>query len=60
MGRVISTRQSLVFSSIATSMAVSGWLASVVGPSTVFVIAGGACTLAGLAGLLVPAMRDAR
>lgn len=60
MGRVVSTRQSLVFGSIATSMALSGWLASIVGPSTVFVIAGAACTVAGLAGLLVPAMRDAR
>ncbi|MEO8511641.1 MAG: MFS transporter [Chloroflexota bacterium] len=60
MGRVVSTRQSLVFGSIATSMALSGWLAAVVGPSTVFVIAGAACTVAGLAGLLVPAMRDAR
>jgi MFS family permease len=59
MGRVVSTRQSLVFGSIATSMALSGWLAAVVGPSTVFVIAGAACTIAGLAGLLVPAMRDA-
>ena len=60
MGRVVSTRQSLVFGSIATAMALSGWLAAVVGPAAVFVIAGSACTAAGLGGLLIPAMRDAR
>lgn len=60
MGRVVSTRQSLVFGSIAASMALSGWLAAIVGPSAVFVMAGAACALAGLSGLLVPAMRDAR
>ena len=40
MGRVVSSRQVLVFGSIAASMALSGWLAGVIGPAEVLVIAG--------------------
>jgi MFS family permease len=60
MGRVVSSRQALTFGVIALSMGGSGWLAGVVGPEMVFVVAGGICAVAGLVGLLVPAMRGAR
>jgi MFS family permease len=60
MGRVVSSRQALVFGAIAASMGISGWLADVIGPAMVLVVAGGICALAGAAGLLVPAMRNAR
>ena len=60
MGRVVSSRQALVFGAIALSMGVSGWLAEVIGADMVLVVAGGICALAGAAGLFVPAMRDAR
>ena len=60
MGRVVSSRQALVFGSIALSMAVSGILADVIGPSSVLILFGVICALAGLVALFVPAMRDAR
>ncbi len=60
MGRVISSRQALVFGAIALSMGLSGWLAELVGADVVLVIAGGICALAGASGLLIPAMRNAR
>jgi hypothetical protein len=60
MGRVVSSRQALVFGAIAASMGISGWLADIIGPAMVLVVAGGICALAGAAGLLVPAMRNAR
>ncbi len=60
MGRVVSTRQALVFGMMALSMGVSGWLAGVIGPAPVLVLAGLICAAAGAAGLFVPAMRDAR
>jgi MFS family permease len=60
MGRVVSSRQALVFGAIALSMGLSGWLAEVVGANVVLVIAGGICALAGASGLLIPAMRNAR
>jgi MFS family permease len=60
MGRVVSSRQALVFGAIALSMGLSGWLAEVVGADTVLVVAGGICALAGASGLLIPAMRNAR
>ena len=34
MGRVVSSRQALVFGSIAASMALSGYLAGVIGPAS--------------------------
>jgi len=60
MGRVVSTRQALVFGMMALSMGVSGWLAGLIGPAPVLVIAGLICAAAGAAGLFVPAMRNAR
>jgi MFS family permease len=60
MGRVVSSRQALVFGSIAASMGLSGWLADLIGAGTVLIVAGGICALAGAAGLLVPAMRSTR
>jgi MFS family permease len=60
MGRVVSSRQALVFGSIAASMGLSGWLADLIGADTVLIVAGAICALAGAAGLLVPAMRSTR
>ena len=60
MGRVISSRQALVFGSIAASMGLSGYLASVIGPAQVLAISGGVCAVAGLIGILIPSMRNAR
>ena len=60
MGRVVSSRQALVFGAIALSMGLSGWLSEIVGADVVLVVAGGLCALAGASGLLIPAMRNAR
>jgi MFS family permease len=60
MGRVVSSRQALVFGSIALAMGLSGFLAELVGPSLVFVGAGAICAVAGMIGILFPAIRDAR
>ena len=59
MGRVVSSRQALVFGSIAASMALSGYLAGILGPASVFIIAGSICAAAGAIGILIPAMRNA-
>ncbi|HLY35769.1 MAG TPA: MFS transporter, partial [Candidatus Limnocylindria bacterium] len=62
MGRVVSTRQAIVFGVMAASMGAAGWLSEVpaIGPQTVLALGGVICAVAGLAGLLVPAMRHAR
>ena len=60
MGRVVSSRQALVFGSIAASMGLSGWLAGIIGPAQVLVLSGAICAAAGLIGIGVPSMRDAR
>jgi len=60
MGRVVSTRQAIVFGVMAASMAVAGWLSGLLGPATVLALSGLVCVLAGLGGLLVPSMRNAR
>lgn len=60
MGRVVSSRQALVFGSIAASMALSGWLAGVLGPAEVLVLSGAICAAAGAIGILIPSMRNAR
>ena len=60
MGRVVSSRQALVFGSIAASMGLSGWLAGVIGPAEVLAISGAICAGAGLIGILVPSTRNAR
>jgi MFS family permease len=60
MGRVVSTRQAIVFGVMAASMAVAGWLSGIIGADIVLSLGGLVCALAGLSGLLVPAMRNAR
>jgi MFS family permease len=60
MGRVVSSRQALVFGAIALSMGISGVLTDAIGPSAVLVLFGVVCAAAGAVGLFVPAMRDAR
>jgi transmembrane secretion effector/uncharacterized protein DUF5317 len=59
IGRVVSFRFAFVFGSLTLAMAVSGLLAQVIGMVAVLVIGGMITIGAGLAGLLVPAMRDA-
>ena len=60
MGRVVSSRQALVFGAIAASMGLSGWLSDLVGADTVLVVAGAICALAGVSRFLIPPMRSAR
>ncbi|HVM24936.1 MAG TPA: MFS transporter [Candidatus Limnocylindrales bacterium] len=60
MGRVVSSRQALVFGAIALSMGLSGWLSDLIGADVVLMVAGAICALAGATGLLIPAMRNAR
>jgi MFS family permease len=60
MGRVVSSRQALVFGSIALSMGLSGWLSDLIGAEVVLMVAGGICAVAGAAGIFIPAMRNAR
>jgi MFS family permease len=60
MGRVVSSRQVLVFGSIAVSMALSGLLAESISPALVLGVSGGICAAAGVIGLALPSMRDAR
>jgi MFS family permease len=60
MGRVVSSRQALVFASIAISMGASGWLAGVIGPAMVLGLSGAICAGAGVIGLLLPVTRNAR
>lgn len=59
MGRVVGFRFSLVFGSMAVAMGVGGLLAQVVPVTTVIATFGLITMFAGLAGLLVPAVRDA-
>jgi MFS family permease len=59
IGRVVGFRFSLVFGSLTVALAVSGALAEVVGVTPVIALFGLVTTGAGLAGLLIPAVRDA-
>ena len=59
-GRVVSSRQALTFGAMAISMGAAGYLAGVVGAAEVLMLGGGLIAVAGLGGLLVPAMRGAR
>ncbi len=59
IGRVVSFRFALVFGSMTLAMGVGGLLAQVVGVVPVLALSGVVSILAGLAGLLVPDMRDA-
>ena len=60
MGRVVSSRQALVFGSIAASMGLSGWLAGIIGPAEVLILSGAICAAAGFIGIAVPSMRNVR
>jgi DHA3 family macrolide efflux protein-like MFS transporter len=59
MGRVVGFRFSLVFGSMTLAMAVGGLLAEVVGVTAVIALFGFVTMVAGLAGVLVPGVRDA-
>ena len=59
MGRVVGFRFALVFGSMTIAMALGAVLAEFVGVTTVIALFGTVTMLAGLAGLFVPAIRDA-
>jgi DHA3 family macrolide efflux protein-like MFS transporter len=59
MGRVVSFRFSLVFGALTIAMAVGGVLAAQIGVAPVLALFGLLTLIAGLAGMLVPAVRDA-
>ncbi|MFL5677869.1 MAG: MFS transporter [Chloroflexota bacterium] len=59
MGRVVGFRFALVFGSMTIAMALGSVLGQVVGPAPVMAVFGLVTVGAGLAGLLVPAVRDA-
>jgi MFS family permease len=59
MGRVVSFRFSLVFGAMTMAMAIGGVLAAQIGVATVLGLFGLLTLIAGLAGMLVPAVRDA-
>jgi MFS family permease len=59
-GRVVSTRQALTFGAMALSQAAAGYLAGVIGSAEVLMLGGGVIAFAGLLGLAVPSMRNAR
>ena len=59
IGRVVGFRFALVFGSMTLAMAVGGLVAEAIGIVPVLLISGVITIVAGLAGLLVPEMRDA-
>jgi MFS family permease len=59
IGRVVGFRFSLVFGAMTLSIGFGGILAEFLGVTTVIAAAGIVTMVAGLAGLLVPAVRDA-
>jgi DHA3 family macrolide efflux protein-like MFS transporter len=59
MGRVVGLRFALVFGSMAIAMGTGAILGQVIGVTTVLAIFGIVTMITGLAGLLVPAIRDA-
>jgi MFS transporter, DHA3 family, macrolide efflux protein len=60
LGRVVSTRQALTFGAMALSMGLAGWAADGLGAARVLMLGGMLIAGAGLVGLALPAMRDAR
>ena len=60
MGRVVAFRSSLVFGAMTLSMAVSSVAAEHIPVGTVIAVSGAITVLAGLAGALLPAVRDPR
>jgi hypothetical protein len=59
MGRVVGFRFWLVFGSMAIAMGVGGVLSEIIGVTLVLAAFGLVSVVAGLAGFLVPAIRDA-
>ena len=59
MGRVVGFRFALVFGSMTLAMALGAVLGQVFGPAPVIALFGLVTAAAGLAGLLIPAVRDA-
>ena len=59
-GRVVSTRQALTFGAMALSMGLAGWLTGIIGSAEVLMLGGAMIAIAGLAGILIPAVRNAR
>jgi MFS family permease len=59
LGRVAGFRFTLVFGAMTMAMAIGGYLALVFGVAPVLVVFGLLTLVAGLAGVLVPAVRDA-
>jgi DHA3 family macrolide efflux protein-like MFS transporter len=59
MGRVVSFRFALVFGSMTVAMGVGPVLGAIFGVTTVMAVFGLVTFVTGLAGLLVPAIRDA-
>jgi MFS family permease len=59
IGRVVGFRFALVFGSMSLAMAVGGVLGELFGPSPVIAVFGMLTLVAGVAGLFVPAVRDA-
>ena len=59
MGRVVGFRFALVFGAMAIAMAVGGVLSEFIGVTYVIALFGLVSAVAGLAGFLVPAIRDA-
>ena len=59
MGRVVGFRFALVFGSMTVALALGAVLGEIFGPGPIIAVFGFVTMLAGLAGLLVPAVRDA-
>jgi MFS family permease len=59
MGRVVGFRFALVFGSMTIALALGSVLGEILGPAPVIAVFGGVTMIAGLAGYLVPAVRDA-
>ena len=59
MGRVVGFRFALVFGSMTVALALGAVLGEIFGPAPIIAVFGIVTMLAGLAGLLVPAVRDA-
>ena len=59
IGRVVGIRFSVVFASLSVAMALSGFLVDAFGVAAVLTAFGASTMIAGLGGLLVPALRDA-
>jgi MFS family permease len=59
MGRVVGFRFALVFGSMTLAMGVGGVLGEIFGPAPVIAVFGLLTLVAGIAGLFVPALREA-